>query len=79
MRYVQNHCTAGPAGDAGATRPYGLGEVWFDSFQSAEAADELAVATQLAMEVPDRVTHLMVQIPSRPARCSKQAWQAIFD
>ena len=38
-RYVQNHCTTGPAGDAGSEPPYtGLGEVWFDDVGAAEAA-----------------------------------------
>jgi uncharacterized protein (TIGR02118 family) len=38
-RYVQNHCTTGPAGDAGTQPPYtGLGEVWFDDVSAAQAA-----------------------------------------
>lgn len=38
-RYVQNHCTQGPAADAGAKLPYtGLGEVWFEDFAAAQAA-----------------------------------------
>jgi uncharacterized protein (TIGR02118 family) len=38
-RYVQNHCVAGPARDAGAQVPFaGLGEVWFDDFAAAQAA-----------------------------------------
>jgi uncharacterized protein (TIGR02118 family) len=38
-RYVHNHCTTGPMGDANAVRPYdGLGEVWFEGVGAAEAA-----------------------------------------
>ena len=38
-RYVQNHCTTGPAGDAGSQPPYtGFGEVWFDDVSAAQAA-----------------------------------------
>jgi uncharacterized protein (TIGR02118 family) len=38
-RYVQNHCTTGPVGDAAKQPPYtGLGEVWFDDISAAQAA-----------------------------------------
>lgn len=37
-RYVQNHCVQGPEG---GTFPFtGLGEVWFDSFESATTATQ---------------------------------------
>ena len=37
-RYVQDHCVESPEGDG---VPYaGLGEVWFDSFDAAQAATE---------------------------------------
>jgi uncharacterized protein (TIGR02118 family) len=35
-RYVQNHCIVGPGGAAPASA--GLGELWFDSVEAAEAA-----------------------------------------
>lgn len=35
-RYVQNHCTDSP--ERGALPYTGLGEVWFDSFESAATA-----------------------------------------
>ncbi len=38
-RYVQNHCTTGPAGDAGTEPAYtGVGEVWFDDAATGQAA-----------------------------------------
>ena len=38
-RYVQNHCTIGPVGDPGEQPPWtGVGEVWFDDVQAAQAA-----------------------------------------
>jgi uncharacterized protein (TIGR02118 family) len=52
--YVQNHCAAGPAG-AGAPPYDGLGEVWFDSPEAAQAA----IATPEWRAVLDDATGLM--------------------